>query len=198
MSNFAQILGTAAEEPVFSHSIYGERFYTFEITSRRLSGRTDIIPCMIPEKILQKAVLGEERLYWGQVRTYNKITEGKNRLDVRLFIREITEEAAEPSLNHVSLIGFICKEPVYRRTPFGREITDLLLAVNRAYGKSDYIPVITWGAAAREVREYAVGDKLLLTGRLQSREYEKNLPDGEILCRTVYEVSAAEVKKAEQ
>ena len=121
------------------------------------------------------------------------MTDGKSRLDLRLFLREIRNEEAEPSLNSVALMGYICKTPVYRRTPFGREITDMLLAVNRAYHKSDYIPIITWGGIAREARELSVGDKIRLTGRLQSRDYEKLTEDGARICRTAYEVSVSEM-----
>ena len=193
MSNFVQILGTPVCEPVFSHEIYGESFYTFELLSRRLSGRTDLIPCMVSARLLEEVITGEAKVFSGQLRSYNKVADGKSRLDLRLFVKEISAEEAEESLNSVLLMGYICKEPVYRRTPFGREITDLLLAVNRAYNKSDYIPIITWGRTARETRDYSVGDKLRLTGRLQSREYEKMLEDGTKIRRTAYEVSVNEL-----
>lgn len=200
MSNSAQILGSIADAPVFSHSIYGENFYTFELYSMRLSGRIDRIPCLAAERNLQKIDFSTEQLYCGQLRSYNKLVDGVNRLDLRLFVRDILPDGAEPTQNAVSLEGYVCKAPAYRRTPFGREITDMLIAVNRAYHKSDYLPVIAWGKNARAARDFAVGDRLRLLGRLQSREYEKILEDGTQIRRTAYEVSVSilERLKAEQ
>jgi len=195
LSNYARIYGNVVNEPTFSHSIYGEDFYTFDILANRLSGRADLIPCVASEKYLDFTDGREKRLFCGQIRSYNKIIEGISRLDIRMFVKDIFAEAAEESLNSVLLTGYICKAPVYRRTPFGREITDILLAVNRAHNKSDYIPVILWGKNAREVGEYKVGDKLKLEGRLQSREYEKTLENGKKIKRMTFEVSAAEMQK---
>lgn len=197
MTNYAQILGRLSQEPRFSHSIYGEDFYSFFIESERLSGRTDMIPCMAAERHLKQLSEEKELLYCGQIRSYNKLVDGANRLDIRLFVKEIYEEEAEESLNSVSLTGYICKKPTYRRTPFGREITDMLVAVNRAYNKSDYIPVITWGRNARLVNKMEIGDRIRLQGRLQSRDYEKILGNNERICRTAYEVSVREIEKTE-
>ena len=195
MSNFVKILGTPVCGPVFSHRVYGEEFYSFEILSQRLSGRTDLIPCIAARRFLKDIERGAGKVYCGQLRSYNKLVDGKSRLDLKLFLREIRGDETDPSLNSVSLTGYICKEPIYRKTPFGREITDMLLAVNRAYHKSDYIPVITWGQIARDAKELMIGEKIRLTGRLQSREYEKTLESGEKIRRTAYEVSAAEMQK---
>lgn len=189
MNNFVQILGTAAQEPVFSHSIYGVELYMFEILAERLSGRIDRIPCLIAKRLLPLVNSGQTALYCGQLRSYNRIVEGANRLELKFFVREVRQDEVEQSFNHVVLTGYICKQPVYRRTPFGREITDMLFAVNRAYHKSDYIPIITWGRIAREARDFQIGDKLEIIGRLQSREYEKKLPEGERIRRMTYEVS---------
>jgi len=197
VTNYAEILGKVVEEPVFSHSIYGEDFYCFSIESIRLSGRQDIIPCMAAERYLRQLAHDEEQIFSGQIRSYNKLIDGINRLDIRLFVKEICPVRDDDSLNSVRLTGYICKEPVYRRTPFGREITDMLIAVNRAYNKSDYIPVITWGRNARKVREMSVGEKVRLEGRLQSREYEKCLPNAEPVRRTAYEISVSEIEKTE-
>ncbi len=198
MTNYAQIFGRLSQEPEFSHSIYGEDFYGFYIESVPLSVRRDIIPCMAAQRHLNQLSDEKELLYCGQIRSYNKLVDGTNRLDIRLFVKEIYEEDAEESLNSVSLTGYICKQPTYRRTPFGREITDMLVAVNRAYNKSDYIPVITWGRNARLVNHMEVGDRIRLQGRLQSREYEKILPNDERISRMAYEVSVREIEKTEE
>ena len=198
MTNYAQILGRLIGEPTFSHSIYGEDFYSFTIGSTRLSGRQDEIPCMAAERYIRQISEDPEQVFCGQIRSYNKVVDGTNRLDIRLFVKDIFPIGEDDSLNSVRLTGYICKEPVYRRTPFGREITDMLVAVNRAYNKSDYIPVITWGKNARMVRDMNVGDKIRLEGRMQSREYEKCLPDAEVIRRTAYEVSVGEIEKVEE
>ena len=196
VTNFAQIYGKIISPPNFSHSVYEENFFGFEIEVCRLSGRVDHIPCIISEKKLA-LIAAEEQVFYGQVRSYNRQVEGTNRLDIRLFVRDVMH-AEDRSLNSVSLVGYVCKQPVYRRTPFGREITDMLLAVNRAYNKSDYIPIITWGKNARIAREMRIGQKISIEGRLQSREYEKQLDETTRIRRTAYEVSVAELHAQEE
>ena len=178
-----------------SHRIYGEAFYTFFIECDRLSENTDVLPVTASERLLSRHPLCEDAQVsiTGQLRSYNKLVEGKVRLCLTIFARELSDSAGP--LNEISLVGFVCKPPVYRVTPFGREITDMLIAVNRAYNKSDYIPCIVWGRNARYASSFAVGDKISATGRVQSRQYEKQLDDGTHILRTAYEVSVARLQK---
>lgn len=194
--NEIELAGEVVTSPEHSHSIYGEDFFSFFLRVPRLSGTHDLLACTASAKIIGQNQIGlGSRIYVrGQVRSYNKLVEGNSRLDVRVFIWETGCWSAEKaSINNVELIGFLCKPPVYRMTPFGREITDLLVAVNRSYHKSDYIPVITWGRNARFARQLTVGQKITLAGRLQSREYEKQLPDGQMVRRVAYEVSVMNI-----
>lgn len=182
-----------------SHEVMNEPFYTGTLLVKRLSGAVDRLPVTIPGKLL--GMLPEDReqmlLLTGQVRSYNKVIEGAGRLMVTLFVQSISDVQDNDTLNKVTLTGALCKPPIYRSTPFGREICDMMLAVNRAFGKSDYIPCIAWGRNAQYASRFKVGDKVRLTGRLQSREYQKLLDNGEYLVRNAYEVSAFTLETAD-
>ena len=182
-----------------SHEVMNEPFYTGPLLVKRLSGAVDRLPVTIPGKLM--ALLPEDRsqlmLVSGQVRSYNKVVEGAGRLMVTLFTQSIAPSPDNDTLNKVSLTGALCKPPIYRSTPFGREICDMMLAVNRAFGKSDYIPCIAWGRNAQYASRFAVGDRVRLTGRLQSREYQKLLENGEYLSRNAYEVSCFTLEAAD-
>ncbi len=178
-----------------SHRIYGEAFYTFFLECERLSDKSDVLPVTISERLLSKHPLGggEIVLVRGQLRSYNKLVDGKVRLYLTVFARELAESGT--CVNEIELKGFVCKPPVFRVTPFGREITDMLVAVNRAYNKSDYVPCIVWGRNARFASGFEVGDKVALHGRVQSRQYEKALETGEKTLRIAYEVSISRLQK---
>lgn len=178
-----------------SHRIYGEAFYTFFLECERLSDKADVLPVTISERLLAKHALGggEMVLVKGQLRSYNKLVDGRVRLYLTVFAREIAESGTY--VNDIELKGFVCKPPVFRVTPFGREITDMLVAVNRAYNKSDYVPCIVWGRNARFASAFEVGDKVALHGRVQSRQYEKALETGEKTTRIAYEVSISRLQK---
>ncbi len=175
-----------------SHEVMNEPFYTATLMVKRLSGALDKLPVTIPGKLLTEDELPNDRLFMvqGQVRSYNKVVDGSGRLMVTLFAQSITECAENDTLNKVAITGALCRPPVYRSTPFGREICDMMLAVSRAFGKSDYIPCIAWGRNAQYAARFNVGDRIKLTGRLQSREYQKLLENGEYMVRMAYEVSA--------
>ena len=179
-----------------SHKIYGEAFYTFFLECDRLSDNKDVLPVTVSERLLSRHPLcdGSCVCVRGQLRSYNKLIGGRIRLYLTVFARELCD--AQGPANEIALTGYICKPPVYRVTPFGREITDLLVAVNRAYNKSDYIPCIVWGRNARYAGGLAVGDKITVHGRVQSRQYEKVTDEGKTL-RTAYEVSVARLQKAQ-
>ena len=181
-----------------SHEVMNEPFYTGTLLVRRLSGAVDRLPVTIPGKLM--GTLPEEDcqlLMTGQVRSYNKVVDGAGRLMVTLFAQGISPSPDNDTLNKVALTGALCKPPIYRSTPFGREICDMMLAVNRAFGKSDYIPCIAWGRNAQYASRFAVGDRVRLTGRLQSREYQKLLENGEYLSRNTYEVSCFTLESAD-
>ena len=184
--------GRLAGAPQRSHEVMNEPFYTAVLQVKRLSGAMDNIPLTIPGKLLVDGQSLEDQLLLvqGQVRSYNKIVEGSGRLMVTLFAQSIAPTQDNETLNRVELSGALCKPPVYRSTPFGREICDMMLAVNRAFGKSDYIPCIAWGRNAQYASRFHVGDRVHLTGRLQSREYQKLLESGEYITRNAFEVSA--------
>ncbi|MEG1529288.1 MAG: single-stranded DNA-binding protein [Clostridia bacterium] len=194
-NNKVYITGTVVGEPIFSHEILGEGFYEVAVAVKRLSGQSDDIPLTISERLLEdrKLQIGELIGVSGQLRSYNKITGAKSKLVLRVFVRELDEGDIE-NPNNIEIEGFICKPPIYRVTPFKREITDMLVAVNRAYNKSDYIPAIAWGRNARFAGGFNVGDKVKLSGRIQSRLYQKQLEDGVIEERTAYEVSVGKLE----
>ena len=182
-NNTVLLTGTIVEGCVFSHEVYGEGFYMFRISSERLSDKADILPVTVSERLIDKELLqvGKKVDITGQLRSYNNYNSKKNRLVLTVFAREIRllEMDEEKTENQIFLNGFLCKAPVYRKTPFGREISDILVAVNRAYNKSDYIPCIAWGRNARFVKNLNVGDRIAISGRIQSREYQKKLSETE-------------------
>lgn len=202
-NNHLLLVGKVTGDKKFSHEIYGESFYIFDLEVARLSGNSDIIPITISERlILEKELeIGDKVAIEGQFRSYNSYENEKNRLILTVFAKDIKylseedeENSSEKVSNEVTLIGYICKKPIYRQTPFGREISDILLAVNRAYNKSDYIPAIAWGRNARFCQNIEVGTKVKITGRVQSRNYEKKFEDGTIQTRTAYEVSISSLE----
>ncbi len=195
-NNFVEMTGVVVEVGVFSHEVYGEGFYRFYLLSERLSEQSDILPITVSERLLvdQDIQKGTHVKIKGQLRSYNNYSESKSRLVLTIFVREIVTLDTEvlQNCNEIQLHGFLCKPPIYRKTPFGREISDILLAVNRAYGKSDYIPCIAWGRNARYIATLAVGTAITLTGRVQSRTYTKKMGDTTEE-RTAYEVSITKI-----
>lgn len=186
----------------YSHEIFGEGFYMVDVKCKRLSESYDIIPVMVSERLIDVTgdYVGELICVVGQFRSYNRHEEHKNRLVLSVFAREISfiEEMEESSkTNQIFLDGYICKEPVYRKTPLGREIADLLLAVNRPYGKSDYIPCICWGRNARYANQFKVGERCAVWGRIQSREYMKKLDEDNVEKRVAFEVSVSKMELGE-
>lgn len=195
-------MGKVASGFTFSHQVFGEGFYLVDILVKRLSDSEDRIPLMVSERLVDVSqdYEGEYIMVQGQFRSYNRHEEKKNRLVLSVFVRELSfVEEADDSIktNQIFLDGYICKPPVYRKTPLGREIADLLLAVNRPYGKSDYIPCICWGRNARYASAFEVGGHVLLWGRIQSREYIKKLGENETEKRTAYEVSVSKLEYAD-
>jgi len=198
--NTVEVLGKVVSEPTLSHTVYGESFYVFDLEVNRLSDSVDVIPILISEKLMTDLAINTYVRISGQMRTYNKMEDKSRRLFIYVFTKDITILTAEevksnkgPN-NLVSLTGFICKEPSYRTTPFGREITDLLIAVNRSYNNSDYIPCITWGRNAKYANTFSIGQKVEITGRFQSREYTKKDANGDIVTKQAYELSVLNVK----
>ena len=193
-NNRVYIHGEIVSEAKFSHEVFGEGFYEFFVKVLRLSGQADILPVTVSERIMTEDMKpGAQISVLGQFRSYNKLEGGRSRLMLTVFVRELLEEPQGKNPNSIVLSGYICKPPVYRTTPFNREIADLLVAVNRSYNKSDYIPAIAWGRNARFVKNLAVGDKIALSGRIQSREYQKKQEDGSFLTMTAYEVSISKL-----
>lgn len=192
-NNQVCICGTVEGESKFSYELYGEKFYECKIRITRLSGACDILPAVISERIMPKDwSAGKTVCAIGQFRSCNEIVDGRSKLKLYVFIREISDGLAYQNKNRINLTGFICKAPYYRTTPFNREITDVLIAVNRAYGKSDYIPAIAWGRNAKFAKYLARGERVALEGRIQSREYQKNL-NGKPTTMTAYEVSISKI-----
>lgn len=199
-NNLASISGTVAAKPEFSHEVYGEGFYTVLIRVSRLSDAYDNIPVMFSERLVPPDDFINDLFITveGQFRSYNNFNnQGGHKLMLIVFAREITlsEEVIEQkNPNQVILNGFVCRKPMYRTTPFGREISDILLAVNRAYNKSDYIPCIAWGRNARYAGSFEVGDNIRIWGRIQSRTYQKRLSENEVEDRVAYEVSISKME----
>lgn len=194
-NNKVYLTGEIVSEATFSHEVYGEGFYELYVKVMRLSGQADILPVTISERLIQGNDLkpGSMICALGQFRSYNKLENGKSRLMLTVFVRELIAPEQGRNPNSIVLSGYICKPPVYRTTPFNREIADLLLAVNRAYNKSDYIPCIAWGRNARFVQSLKVGDRIALSGRIQSREYQKRLSETDVVTMTAYEVSVSKL-----
>lgn len=208
-NNHLVLVGKVTSDKKFSHEIYGEKFYIFDLEVPRLSGNADIIPITISERLMVNGELpiGTKITVEGQFRSYNSYGEGKNKLVLTVFAKNVTlledqesevEARKDFISNEVTLIGYICKKPVYRQTPFGREIADILLAVNRAYSKSDYIPCIAWGRTARFCENMEVGTEVKLVGRVQSRQYEKKHEDGTVENKVAYEVSVGSLEVVNQ
>ncbi|HHW32222.1 MAG TPA: single-stranded DNA-binding protein [Clostridiaceae bacterium] len=198
-NNMVTISGKIVTDLEFSHEVYGEGFYKFILEVPRLSDFCDNIPVTISERLItsEKPEIGKYVEIEGQFRSYNSFTSEGNKLILTVFAREVTFLEGEGNIrnpNQIFLNGYICKKPVYRTTPFGREITDILLAVNRPYNKSDYIPCIAWGRNARYSETLSVGDNVKVWGRIQSRTYQKKLDTGEILTKTAYEVSISKME----
>ena len=194
-NNKVYLMGEIVSDATFSHEVYGEGFYEFFVKVLRLSGQADILPVTLSERLIQDGMLckGKTICALGQFRSYNKMENGKSRLMLTVFIRELLSSAPGKNPNSILLGGYICKPPIYRTTPFNREIADILIAVNRAYNKSDYIPCIAWGRNARFVKNLCVGDKIAVSGRIQSREYQKKLSETEVKTMTAYEVSVSKL-----
>lgn len=199
-NNQVVVAGEIVSDFRFSHEIFGEGFYMVDLVVSRLSDAHDVIPLMVSDRLfdVEKSHIGEKVLAKGQFRSYNKHEENKNRLILSVFVREIevidAVDDKENKPNQIYLDGYICKEPIYRMTPLGREIADILLAVNRAYGKSDYIPCICWGRNARFAAGFEVGGHVQIWGRIQSREYVKKLEGEEAQKRVAYEVSVSKLE----
>ena len=195
LSNKVFLTGKIVSEPVYSHEMFGEGFFETTLAVKRLSEQMDFLPITISERLIaEKDIkMGDDVTLYGQFRSYNKIADGKSRLMLTVFVREILDYDPDSNPNAIELIGFICKPTVYRTTPFNREICDLLVAVNRAYNKSDYIPCIAWGRNARFVKYLAVGEQVAVYGRIQSREYQKKVGDDEFVTKTAFEVSVSRI-----
>ena len=208
-NNHLVLVGKVTSDKRLSHEIYGEKFYIFDLAVPRLSGNADIIPITVSERLLSinELQIGSKITVEGQFRSYNSYENERNRLVLTVFAKEIKfieDQEAEIEVskdvvsNEVILNGYICKKPIYRQTPFGREISDLLLAVNRAYNKSDYIPCIAWGRNARFCENIPVGTEVKIVGRVQSRTYEKKYEDGRVETKVAYEVSVSSLEIVNQ
>ena len=205
-NNYLILVGKITSDKRFSHEIYGESFYIFDLEVPRLSGTSDIIPITISERLITNFDLsiGKEVEIEGQFRSYNSYENERSRLVLTVFAKEIKEKQENEELisdkvsNEVVLIGYVCKKPIYRQTPFGREISDILLAINRAYNKSDYIPCIAWGRNARFCENMEVGTEVKVVGRIQSRMYEKKYEDGRVEQKVAYEVSVGSMEVIEK
>lgn len=202
-NNQVVIAGEIVSGFTYSHEVYGEGFYMVEVSVNRLSNYADFIPVMVSERLIDvtQNYEGQYICVTGQFRSYNRHEEKKNRLVLSVFAREIEfieEPGDDVKTNQIFLDGYICKEPIYRKTPLGREIADLLVAVNRSYGKSDYIPCICWGRNARYASGFEVGTHVQIWGRIQSREYVKKINEFETEKRIAYEVSVSKIDACEE
>ncbi|TCK90616.1 single-stranded DNA-binding protein [Natranaerovirga hydrolytica] len=202
-NNQVNLIGKVLTDFEFSHEVFGEGFYTFEIEVPRLSEAVDVIPVLVSDRLINvdEKVKGKFIDIKGQFRSYNRQENGRNRLLLTVFVREISvleDEKINRNPNYIYLDGYVCKNPVYRTTPFGREITDLLIAVNRPYNKSDYIPCISWGRNSRFAKEFSVGQNIRVWGRIQSRTYQKKYDEDNIVTRIAYEVSVSKMEVVEE
>lgn len=201
-NNQAVIAGEIISDFEFNHEVFGEGFYFVKLKVSRLSHSSDIIPLLVSERLIdvKQSHIGQFLEARGQFRSHDKQESDKNRVVLFLFAKEIEmiDSAENRNPNEIFLDGYICKEPVYRTTPLGREIADVLLAVNRAYGKSDYIPCICWGRNARYAGNLTVGSRIQLRGRIQSREYQKRIGEGKVVDKIAYEVSASQMEYIEE
>ncbi len=193
-NNKVSIIGEIVSDFKFSHEVFGEGFYSVDVSVNRLSDMSDVIPLMVSERLVDVSenLTGKLVEVIGQFRSYNRHEGNRNKLILSIFVREwqlVDENPMSGKTNQIFLDGYICKAPVYRKTPLGREISDLLLAVNRPYGKSDYIPCIAWGRNARFASSFEVGGRIQIWGRVQSREYVKKIDEDETEKHVAYEVS---------
>jgi single-stranded DNA-binding protein len=201
-NNSVTLIGEIVSSFIFSHEVYGEGFYTITLAVKRLSKEIDLLPVLVSDRLLDvtKNYSGHIVEVSGQYRSCNILKGNRNGLALHVFAREITffwpDVIDARKSNIIMLKGFVCKQPKYRKTPLGREITDLLIAVNRPYGKSDYIPCITWGRDARYAAGFEVGAAIEITGRIQSREYQKRLNDYTVETRIAYEVSISKIERS--
>lgn len=196
-NNAVKISGEIVSDFTYDHEMYGEGFYKVFVKVTRISGNLDTIPVMVSDRIIDvnKNLTGEMVAIEGEFRSYNKHLLGANKLLLFVLCKKIEIVKYCMNEDEIFLRGFICKNPIYRKTPFKREISDLLIAVNRYYGKSDYIPCICWGRNARYAAGFEIGDEIVIRGRIQSRTYEKKISDTEFETRTAYEVSANMIEK---
>ena len=202
-NNVVELAGAICSEPTYNHEVYGEKFYTCDMEIERLSGVKDIVPLTISERLFQSGeqLKGYRFRILGQLRSFNEHKDGKNRLILSVFvldIEQLDDSQSSLNINEIIIDGYLCKEPVYRKTPSDREIADILLAVNRSYGKSDYIPCICWGRNAKYVSNFNVSTHIKVHGRIQSREYVKRLSETESETRVAYEVSVSKIELVEE
>ena len=201
-NNKATFSGEIISEFEYSHEVLGEKFYTSVLSVRRKSGVYDNIPFMVSERLVDVAELwtGQIVMLSGQIRSHNNRNGDKHKLVLFVFVREISllDEREKYDSNNVVIDGYICKEPIYRRTPLGREITDVIFAANRAYTKTDYIPSVFWGRSAQFISGIDVGTRIKSIGRLQSREYVKKHEDGTEETKTAYEFSVSTFEVIEE
>lgn len=201
-NNQVMISGEVVSDYTFSHEVFGEGFYIVEVAVRRLSGAADIIPLMVSDRMLDitESCKGKYISVNGQYRSYNQKSAVKNKLVLTIFAREIEilDKPLDQDVNCIILEGFTCKDPVYRKTPLGREIADILIAVNRSYGKSDYVPCICWGRNASFASKLKVGSNIKITGRIQSRAYQKKISDTEYEDKVAYEISTNLIERLDQ
>lgn len=199
-NNKVNVIGEVVTDFEYSFQSHGEKFYSFEVAAMRKSGCADSIPVIVSERLVDvsQSLIGKQIHVTGNFRSYNKYQENRTKLILNVFARECEVTDTVSDCNCIEMEGYICKEVRYRKTPLGREISDLLLAVNRPYDKSDCIPCVIWGRNASYISNFAVGTKIKVVGRIQSREYVKQLEDGSSETRVAYEVSASEVKVMEE
>ncbi len=196
-NNIVSIFGIVKENPTLSHEMYGEKFYNIDLIVPRLSDVSDVLPVTVSERLILGINVEKDSkiVVEGQLRSYNKYVDGSNKLILTIFARNVTiSEENIKNPNQIFLDGYICKRPIYRTTPFGREITDMLIAVNRPYNKSDYIPSIAWGRNARYSEKLKIGDRIRVWGRIQSREYQKKISEEEVITRIAYEISISKME----
>ena len=198
-NNKVYIAGKVVSEPKFSYEVFGEGFYEFNLEVKRLSDISDVIPVTISERLMQaeNIIMCSNLAGVGQFRSYNKLIDGKSKLMLTVFIRELKEYDESINPNQIEITGYVCKEPIYRTTPFKREIADVLIAVNRSFNKSDYLPCIAWGRNAKYVSTLNVGDKLEMVGRIQSRVYQKRIDENTVEEKVAYEISLNKIIKSD-
>ena len=195
INNICTVVGTVSDKIEFSHKVYGETFYNVKVDVSRDSGNIDTLPVVISDRLIDvNSIAGKRVKVSGSFRSFNKHSECHNKLILNLFVTEISLITDNCDINEISLDGYICKPSIYRKTPLGREIADVLLAVNRPYGKSDYIPCICWGRNAKYADQFEVGTHIKISGRIQSREYQKKIGEDEFEKRVAYEVSVSKME----